>query len=303
MLRCARSSPASTTNTLINKVLRDVVNLLIYGGFFIGLCASCMTALTLEINGHVDEHLDYIYWIGVATAALYCGHRVIGLNKVAHLRTTERFNVIRQYRTHIWIYFFFWSLLTAVIFLVRIPLDLFFWLLPGGVIALGYILPVLSGKRRFRDLGWSKIIMIGWSWGWLTAFIPAWYVAGEPLQLAVFQGIERMLFIIAITIPFEVRDMQVDQSIGLHTLPDKLGRKRTLIICWILCVGVVFLSFLTGFHYYNVPYSLTSVFIVICTLLINHVSYRETDDYFFGGLTDGLMIIALLIYTSLNFWL
>ena len=262
-----------------------------------------MTALTLEANGNVDAHLHYIYWIGMATAALYCGHRVIGLHKVAHIRTSERFNVIRQYKTHIWIYFFSWTVLTGIFFFLWIPLDLFFWLMPGGVVALGYILPVLEGKRRFRDLGWSKIIMIGWSWAWLTAFIPAWYVAGEPLQLAIFQGIERMLFIIAITIPFEIRDIKVDQSIGLLTLPEKLGRKRTLIICWIMCAVIVFLSFVIGFHYYNVPYFLTSAFVVIFTLAINHVSYRITDDYFFGGLTDGLMIIALLIYTSLNFWL
>ncbi|HZV44875.1 MAG TPA: hypothetical protein VFF90_10380, partial [Saprospiraceae bacterium] len=64
---------------MINKALRDIVNLLIYGGAFIGLCAACITALSLSINSREDEFFMYSLWIGVCTAALYCGHRVIGL--------------------------------------------------------------------------------------------------------------------------------------------------------------------------------------------------------------------------------
>jgi 4-hydroxybenzoate polyprenyltransferase len=286
---------------LISKIIRDTVNLLIYGGFFIGLCASCITALTLEANGNVDANLGYITWIGLATAALYCGHRVIGLHKVAHIKTSERFNVIRQYRTHIWIYFIVWSVLTIALFFKYISFELLFWLLPGAIIGVGYVLPFLSDKKRLRDLGWTKIIMIGWSWAWLTAFIPAYIVADEPLQLAIFQGIERFLFIIAITIPFEIRDIAVDKSIGLVTMPEKLGRKRTLIIGWVLVFFFLVLSFITGFHYYNIPYAVTAFFIAIFTLVIIHISHRQRDDYFFGGLTDGLMIIALLLYTTLSF--
>jgi hypothetical protein len=44
---------------LINKALRDIVNLLIYGGAFIGLCAACITALSLEINATEDTYFLY----------------------------------------------------------------------------------------------------------------------------------------------------------------------------------------------------------------------------------------------------
>ena len=288
---------------MIDKPLRDIVNLLIYGGFLIGLCAACVTALTLEINGNADAHLRYVVWIGIATAGLYCGHRVIGLEKVAHIKTSVRFNIIRKYRKHIWIYFFVWTLLTTALFFSFGSLELLLWLVPGGSVAVGYILPFIPGGKRLRDLGWTKILMIGWSWGWLTAFIPTWLIAHEPLQMAIILGLERMLFIILITIPFEIRDMEVDRSVGLLTLPEKLGRKKTKRLVWMMGMGMVFLAMIPSFHYYNVAYFLTSVILFVLILAVNAYSWDTQDDYFFGGLTDGIMVLAIWIYTGFQFLL
>jgi 4-hydroxybenzoate polyprenyltransferase len=285
---------------LIGKALRDIVNLLIYGGAFIGLCAACITALSLSINSREDEFFMYSLWIGVCTAALYCGHRVIGLSKMAHIRSSERFNVIRKYERHIWIYFFTWILLSAILFFTFGSIRLVIWMLPGGFIAFGYVLPLLLGKKRLRDLGWTKIIMIGWSWAWLTTFVPLYFLANEPLLMVSIMTIERMLFIIALTIPFEIRDIQVDRSVGLMTLPEKFGYKGTTILIWSLCIGIVFLSYVAGYHYFNQAYFVTMVIISICTLLVYRYSFKTLDDYFFGGLTDGLMILALLLQVGLS---
>jgi 4-hydroxybenzoate polyprenyltransferase len=285
---------------LINKVLRDIVNLLIYGGAFIGLCAACITSLSLSINSRADEFFMYTIWIGVCTAALYCGHRVIGLSKMAHIRTSERFNVIRKYERHIWTYFILWILLSGILFFMIGSFRLVIWMLPGGFIAFGYVLPLLLGKRRLRDLGWTKIIMIGWSWAWLTTFVPLYFLANEPLFIVSIMTLERMLFIIALTIPFEIRDIQVDRSVGLMTLPEKFGQKGTTIFMWCLCIGMIFLSYWAGYHYFNQAYFVTMVIISICSLLVYRYSFKTQDDYFFGGLTDGLMILALILKVGLS---
>lgn len=281
---------------MIDKPVREFVNLLIYGGFFIGLCASCITALTFEINAHSAAYLDYSIWIGIATAALYCGHRVIGLRKLDHIQTYDRFTIIRKYERHIWFYFILWCILCAAYFFLEEKLSLFFWLLPGGVIGLGYILPFISGGKRLRDFGWVKIIMIGWSWGWLTAFIPMWYIAGEPIMLSVIHGVERMLFIILITIPFEIRDLRVDLSVGLSTLPAKLGNRGTRILAGLLVLMIILTAAWTSFHYLNPSYVLSMSGIAILSYLIVRISPRMKDDYFFGGVTDGLMILALSLF-------
>ncbi len=276
---------------------------MIYGGFFIGLCAACITAFTFSLNGHSESNLAYSIWIGLATAALYCGHRVIGLHKVPLTDTTPRFAIIRRYQKHIWFYFGIWIFLTLLLFFDFASVSLAAWLIPGGSIGLGYILPFLTGGRRLRDLGWTKILMIGWSWGWLTAFIPMWYFAHEPLAMSVIAGIERMLFIIAITIPFEIRDLQVDRAIGVVTLPEKFGRKNTTRITAVLLLIILLLSALLSFQYFNIPYFASMTILCLLTWWIVRKSWDTGDDYFFGGLTDGLMIFALLLYQVFQIWL
>lgn len=286
---------------MIDRLLRDIVNLLIYGGFFIALCASCITALSLEIHHHVEEHFLYTLWIGVCTGALYCGHRVIGLKKMAHIQTSERFNVIRRYEKHIWTYFVTWILLAIVMLYFIGSFRLLIWMLPGGFIAIGYILPLFFGQKRLRDLGWGKIIMIGWSWAWLTSFVPLWFLAEEPAWIAWLLTLERMIFIMAITIPFEIRDIEVDRSVGLTTLPEKFGQKGTKAITWISCISIVVLSYIPAYYYGNYAYFITMSVISVITFFIIQYSHKTREEYFFGGLTDGLMIIALLCYQGLLF--
>jgi len=286
---------------LINRLLRDFVNLLIYGGTFIGLCAACITALSLELTGKTDQNMRYILCIGAATAALYSAHRVIGLQKLAHIKTNERYNVIRRYETHIWVYCILWIIVTLWLFIPLFNFKLILWLIPGGSIAAGYVIPILAGKQRLRDLGWGKIILIGWSWGWLTAFIPLWYFADAPLQMAIVNGVERMLFIILLTIPFEIRDFKVDQSVGLITMPEKLGKKKTYRITVLFCLMIILLSAVIAFHYINPPYLLSMAITSLIVLPMLKYSYTIDDDYYFGGLIDGLMIVVLLLYAGINF--
>ena len=285
---------------MINKFIRDLVNLLIYGGSFIGLCAACITALSLELTGKTDQYLQYIYFIGAATASLYSAHRVIGLSKLAHIKSSERYDVIRQYKTHIWIYCVIWIAVTFWLFIPLASFSLILWLIPGGSIGAAYVIPFLAGKKRLRDLGWGKILMIGWSWGWLTSFIPLWYFAEVPLQMAIVNALERMIFIIVLTIPFEVRDLQVDQSIGLITMPEKLGRKKTYRITVMFCVLIILLSGIISFHYINPPYPIAMALSSLVVLPLLKYSYSIADDFYFAGLIDGLMIFALLLYTGIN---
>lgn len=284
----------------MNGRLRDFVNLLIYGSAFIGLCAAAITALTFELIGILPKHFDYVLLIGLATAALYSSHRVIGLHKLDHVEDMGRYAVIRKYKQHIWLYTIIWFVLSIWFFLKVANLSFVLWLLPGGAIAFAYVLPFLSKGRRLRDLGWMKIIMIGWSWGWLTAFIPAYYFGEASLQMGIIIGLERMLWIIAITIPFEIRDIAVDRSVGLTTLPAQFGTKRTMRTGFVLCIMIILLAMISGFHYFNPTYVYTMIITCILTYWVLKKSLKVHDDYFFSGVIDGLMILAVFIYWTLD---
>ncbi len=286
---------------MIDKIVRDIVNLLLYGGAFIGICAACITALTFELIGDVgQQQLSYILLIGVSTAALYSGHRVIGLHKVSHVTSNERYNVIRKYKVHIWVYCVVWVLLSIWLFVPLASIEFVLWLIPGGSIAMLYVLPLFSKGRRLRDMGWSKIILIGWSWAWLTALMPAIYISKEPVVIAMFMGIGRMLFVIAITIPFEIRDISIDGSVGLTTMPVFFGMGKTIRVGIILCLLLIVIVAISSYHYHDPAYGLSMVLISILAIWILKKSQHISDDYFFSGLADGTMILALVVYCFLG---
>ncbi len=281
---------------MTGKFIRELVNLLLYGGAFIGLCASSITAFTFELTGDVMIHFPYILLIGVSTAALYSAHRVIGLHKLAHIVTYDRYKIIRKYKQHIWLYCVVWVTLTIWFFMPFAGTKMILWVLPGGTIAVAYVLPLLSKGRRLRDLGWIKIILIGWSWAWLTAFIPAFYFEDVPLLISIMIGLERMIFIIAITIPFEIRDLAIDKSVGLRTMPIKFGIRNTMRIGKILCFATMLLSMVFAYHFLDPFYAVAMITTCLLTLWILKKSVSVEDDYFFSGMTDGTMILVLVFY-------
>jgi 4-hydroxybenzoate polyprenyltransferase len=285
---------------LIGKRIRDVVNLLLYGGGFIGLCAACLTAFTFELTGTVQKHLGYIYLIGAATASLYSLHKVIGLQRTLHLSSSGRYATIRIYQFHIRVYTVIWLILACWLLLPLLTLEFIYWLLPGGLIALLYVLPVFPERKRLRDYGWGKIILLGWSWSWLTCIIPmGYFLKTSPLLLGIL-GTQQMIFVMLLGIAFEIRDIQVDKSLGLETLPEKVGKKKTKLIAIILIMVASFLSLLAAFHYFNVAYGLSMTLACILSYPLILKSYTIDDDYYFTGLVDGMMIVIVWIFLALN---
>ena len=259
-----------------------------------------MTSLTFDLISDASLYFQYVLLIGVATAALYSVHRVIGLRKLEHVKKLERYAVIRKYKAHIWVYCFLWIILSVWIFIPFFDIKFMLLLLPGGAIAFAYVLPFMAQGKRLRDIGWIKILLIGWSWGWLTAFIPAYYFANMTLLISIVIGIERMLFIVAITIPFEIRDINIDQSVGLTTMPVRFGMKETFKIGNAICGLIIILSAILAYYFHDTAYFVAMTMIVIMTVLLIRKSVQIKNDYFFSGLIDGTMIIVLVLHWILN---
>ena len=287
---------------MIDRLLRDFVNLLIYGGAFIGLCAACITALTFELSGQAGENLQYVFLIGAATASLYTIHRIVGLQKTAHLVTSDRFAIIRKYQSHIRVYAVLWVMLAIWLSIPFLSVPFVLWILPGGIVGFAYVIPFLPGGKRLRDLGWGKILMISWSWAWLTAVLPLGCITHSSIQMIIIHGLERMFFVMLIAIPFEIRDLKVDRSLGLITMPEKLGPRKTQRIAWLLAGLTIFLSFIGSFHYFNPAYGMAISLSCLLMIPLIKLSYKTEDDYFFGGLLDGMLILSLWFFIVIHHW-
>ncbi|MEO6130568.1 MAG: UbiA family prenyltransferase, partial [Saprospiraceae bacterium] len=122
----------------------------------------------------------------------------------------------------------------------------------------------------------------------------------EPFYFSLFIGIGQMLFVIAITIPFEIRDVTIDTSVGLTTMPVYFGMERTIRTGIIFCIIIVLFVTLSSIHYHDPAYGIAMSLTALLTIWILKKSEKVNDDYFFSGLTDGTMIIALLLYVCIG---
>lgn len=232
-----------------------------------------------------------------ATLFLYALHRIIGISKVHEFLEIERYAVISKFRHHIIIYavlagiggtICFWYVSLAVQLSLIIP----------AIISLGYVIPFLSGKKRLRDFNHIKIFLIAIVWSWVTVFLPALEL-GKLLEAGTWlMGIERCLFIFAITLPFDIRDLKVDTHSKVKTIPAVIGIKRTKLLGLGVLVTASLLSALLSYlGYYDQHVLLGLLLSYVSTWFFIRYADRIHHDYFFTGLIDGTMILQFaLIY-------
>ncbi len=178
------------------------------------------------------------------------------------------------------------------------------WLLmlPLATLAGVYVLPIIrkdAVRTKAREIGIWKIFLIAMVWVGMTVFLPAVHLSGiksviDPMSWIL--GFERALFILAITIPFDIRDLINDAKKNVRTIPSIIGWKRSVWLAELLLVAVAvlvwfrsvpetsfFLSYLTG--------------ILITMAVVGISSPKRSDMYCSFSVEGTMMFLLLMVYT------
>ena len=182
----------------------------------------------------------------------------------------------------------------SVITLIHVPFinyGSFFFLLHLGLISTLYNVPEKSkGMFRFplRSIPIVKIFLIAYVWSSMSSFLPA-VITHEQVFTSqiILVFIAHLLFIISITLPFDIRDFQVDNKNALLTFPQLIGiipTKLLAIVC--LFIFTLIISNITQ-TWYILYFSLfTSV------LILNSSVKRK--EYYFTFYLDGTIILYFI---------
>lgn len=172
----------------------------------------------------------------------------------------------------------------------------FLCMLPFVLIAVFYYIPSRTSALSaysLRNIPLLKIFLIAGVWTGITAMLPAFQqdIALKDPSL-IWLLAERFVFILAITIPFDVRDMAKDRKEGIVTIASLAGVKGTR---W-LSTGMHALFLLLTF----MQFGLSPIFYAraCCVLALLVVTFRiqaDSEEYFYTGLIDGGMALQLVI--------
>lgn len=287
---------------MVKRLLDTIVEWMLYSNLFIAFCAICMVWLTRGAFGSEINTLHPYEWaLFLATVSLYAFHRYIGIVKIADVLRSGRFIVLSEYRSHLLIYGLVSGAISGSILVYFYPLPFLLMMMPAVVIGFLYILPVFPSSRRLRDYAFIKIVLIGLAWAWLTVVMPLHEYGSDLNWEVLLFSLDRFLFIIAITLPFDIRDLEVDKIEGVKTFPMIFGEewsKTSAIMCLLMglvCLGTLFVTNAIDLKYFlsaGMTYTIAG-FLIMRSRIDRH-------DYYYSGLMDGIMILYFLLWFLLD---
>jgi len=163
-------------------------------------------------------------------------------------------------------------------------------------INIAYSIPFVNykgSKKALRDWPFSKLILIAFTWAVVCALLPALAIGNVSIQTIMALTLEKFFFIIAITIPFDIKDIAFDDYDNIATLPSRYGNDIAIIIALFSLILSLFffLIFIESSISTKLVYFL--FYGITAGLLFKSRNIQQEQFYLFG--LDGLMILLFFM--------
>jgi 4-hydroxybenzoate polyprenyltransferase len=283
--------------------MKSIFHWIFYGNVFIALCAVCMTLetyLILDIPVNRESAFPLLIIVFCSTFFIYNIDLFAARGNSPDTITSGRLGWRIRYGTLInAINVCLGFLILALSFFSSLKAFLFF--LHLAIISLAYYFSFEIGTAKFtplRRIPFLKAFVITYVWTSSSVFLPALrneisLGSSEVLQLFI----ERYLFLFALAIIFDIRDLSFDLE-QIRTIPGRFGSSKTKMLSLILLLIACLLVYI---HYQD--FYLMTAFIlsfVVAAILI-YKARTDSGEYYFLFLVDGAMLMQFVfVFLSLN---
>lgn len=277
-----------------------ITGLIINSKIYISLAALVLTMATqVQIGLNLNWH-PYLFLVFFATLFEYNLFRFLG---IVNNRNSQNTNLKSKLVGFYLLVLF--SVIGFIVALIKAKFIVILALAPIAGITLFYSTPLGKHQKGFfklRQVPYLKIFMIAFVWATVTVLLPVIHAEktfdnGHILTLIM----ERFLFVFAITIPFDIKDMEVDKKAGLKTIPLLIGKKKSIQLALLLLASSFILS--------AIHYSITAqwwLFFAVSTSILSTaflILRKKINNSFFYhyGLLDGTMLLYGLLIIACYF--
>ena len=287
------------------KLIKTLINSNIY----ISLAAVFLTVETQIQLGMEPQWHPYLFIIFFATLFEYNLHRLITVITNKEALNSDKHKWVRENLKGFYLLVFLSVTgFGCVTFLAK--KDVLIAFAPIAAITVFYSLPIFGNKRtifRLREIPYLKIFLIAFVWSSSTILLP--FIQSDNTfnnTHVIVMLVERFFFVFAITIPFDIRDIEADKQAGLKTFPLLINENKSLVISYLSLFIFFLISF---FHYQILNYWLIILPLSISTLttfiFLNSRKIRNLPYYHYGILDGTMLFQGLLVlafyYLNINF--
>ncbi len=285
---------------MIKKAFFSTLDFLLFSNLFIAFCAVAQGLVTYYLL-KLPPDKSVLAFLFFSTLLVY--NLSMLLSKPEHPQKSP-FKRVRWIFSHHRLIIS----ITLIAVLCIIPIALLYLsfqakLVMGfvGIISISYNLPFLSINQKkigLRNLPGIKLFLIAFVWSVSCVLLPIVELENEygisiSLSETLLLVAKRFLFICAITIPFDIRDLFQDKLYELKTIPVILGEKKAWIFCQVL-LGTYLLLLILFTKTINLDVIGIALTIFITGWLIFKSNIKKNEYYYFFFL-DGTMILQFVI--------
>lgn len=269
-------------------IIRVLLQLLVYSNLWIGIGAAGMAWMSASMMGVCVQAEVYLFVLA-STILTYTFQRSVKLWNQDRV-SGERMSWMQQNRKLVGLItilsfgtsvycLFFLNYLQLISLIVPAIISFFYaWKLPFGT------------SVNLRDIPGIKIFLIAGVWTYMITIFPL--IGSELSQDAGMWRIllANFLFILGLTIPFDVRDLGVDDD-KKRTIPQVLGERLSVY----LAVLLIFCSFLLLIMLsgdWNAGLFIAGSF----TLIFVGAIKGDSPDMSYSFILDGMLVLTPVLY-------
>lgn len=285
---------------MLKKLGLSILDFLLFSNFFIAICAVAQGLVTYHLlKAKPSEHV--LAFLFFSTLLIYNLSVLLSKPKAPQKSPFKRVRwIFAHHRLTI--------STTLISALCLIPLGLLYLSFESkllmvfvGLLAIAYNIPFLTLNNKkigLRNIPGIKLFLIAFVWASSCVLLPiveleSMHQIQVPLSETVLLVAKRFLFICAITVPFDIRDLFQDKLYELKTIPVVLGEKKAWIFCQALLAICLLLLIL-----FTKAINLDVIALALTLLLTGWLIFKSNikrNEYYYFFYLDGTMLLQFVI--------
>lgn len=274
------------------NLVRSLLTFLVYSNFWIGLGAVLFT-WEFYVIYELPVNYAVLIFVFFATVLTYTFQRSVKLSNNSRQGSARISWMLRNDKLVKAILLI--SLAGSICCLFYFSFAAILLLVGCGFLSLFYIVK-LPGKlgKNLRDIPSLKIFLIAIVWTCTSTLLPFFCLESPLFELSWLLLFANFIFIMALTIPFDIRDLILDEP-DKKTIPQLVGENGSIWIAMLLLVvyGLILNEIIGHFLF-------ASMIGILCALVFVYRSKKETEDLYFSVVIDGvLLLLPVLLWLDL----
>lgn len=280
--------------------IKRVLNFILFGNIFVAVGASCLvlsSCIQLRNNNHLFYYSILVFF---ATLFIYNFQRIFYKPQIDKSLHSIRRKWIFENQNTIKLLALIGFLGVAITFFFN-DFKIIFYLSPLLLISIAYFAPQI----KLRKNPWFKLLTLVSVWTMVTAVVPILLNSEQhTLNENILHILLRFCFMIAICIPFDIRDFKIDKADDVKTLPHVLGENQTRWLALLFMFFYIFLIVLeNNFGMINIHIFIGLILSAFINTILVFMSSSKQSEYFFVAALDGTMILQGIFLLMIQYLL